>query len=473
MLRGRASRIRRALRVGAVAGLTACGAEATEPGEGSDHDAAPAVSEAAEAPPDAAVPPVFPDSVRSLRLTRSITVRLEPREDSPKLGTVARDIHVGYQGAVGAPGCEGRWIEIEPRGFVCEVYLEPSEREPHGVELPKLAPGELVPGRYGRIVGDDARLVLAEDGAVVGEEPLRAKMTVRRYGEAVLDGIRHWRIGNGRYVAASSVRPQEPSRWRGVRLQDETGLDLPIAFALSGGRPGDWVPVYGDAAATERLRRVAPRTLVVPQETLRGADGEPLAVRIGEDEWVRADDLRMVEKVAPPPTTRPGERWIDLDLDRQTLVAYEGDLPVFATLVSSGTRKNETETGIYRVWIKFAETDMSGRMGESDAYSVATVPWTQFYAVDLALHTSYWHDRFGEKRSHGCVNLSPRDARFLYFWTQPDLPPGWSMANGLEEYPGSMVRVRSAADPSPEFRGYAARVAERRRGEDTTALVTD
>ncbi len=141
-------------------------------------------------------------------------------------------------------------------------------------------------------------------------------------------------------------------------------------------------------------------------------------------------------------------------------------MPIYATLISSGTRKNPTPTGIYRIWIKFSETSMSGRMGESDAYSVATVPWTQFFYDDFALHTAYWHDYFGQQRSHGCINLSPRDARFLYFWSDPQVPPGWSMGNASDATPGSMVRIRSAQDPQPAFQGRALRVYEARLAQE-------
>ena len=105
---------------------------------------------------------------------------------------------------------------------------------------------------------------------------------------------------------------------------------------------------------------------------------------------------------------------------------------------------------------------MNGQMGDEQPYSVATVPWTMFFAKDLALHTAYWHDRFGEPRSHGCVNLSPSDARRLYHWSSPDLPLGWSMAHGRPETPGSIVRIRSKAVPAPELVGYAKRVYEER-----------
>jgi hypothetical protein len=93
------------------------------------------------------------------------------------------------------------------------------------------------------------------------------------------------------------------------------------------------------------------------------------------------------------------------------------------------------------------------------------VPWTQFFysEEDLALHTAYWHDNFGQQRSHGCVNLAPRDARWLYYWSDPQVPPGWTSSTGVVESPGSVVRVRSAAVPEPEWKGYAKKVVEARQ----------
>ena len=407
-----------------------------------------------------ALPP-YPPHVRSLRLRRSIAVRLDPLPDAKRLGTVAQDTRVGYLSARVGPGCEGRWIEIEPRGWVCEALLEPTRRAPDGVELPRLARGELVPGSYGKVKGR-APILTLKDGAA-SERALNGAATVRRYDEKVIRGAVHWRIGPDQFVRASSIEPHEPSAWHGTRLGDETGLELPLGFALAEKNGLAPVPVYAEPAATTEVRKLERRTRVKPLETAPGPDGKPIAYRIGDGEWIRAADVRLAELTAPPPTTEPGERWIDLDLDRQVLVAYEGELPVYATLVSSGKKKTPTTTGIFRVWIKFAETDMSGQMADEEAYSVATVPWTQFYAKDLALHTTYWHDKLGLPRSHGCVNLAPIDARFLYFWSGPDVPPGWSMANGVVERPGSMVRVRSLADPDPAFQGYAMRVYEARK----------
>ena len=421
----------------------------------------PAGTQAADTP--AVVPglPAYPPHVKSLRLRRSVSVRMEPAAEAKRLGTVAQDTRVGYRSARLGPGCERRWIEIEPRGWVCESNLEATTKATIGVELPKLELGELVPGLYGKLA-KQAKIISWKDGKVLGEQALAGAATVKRYSETTLRGAPHWNIGQDRYVAAKAVTPHEPSTWRGVRLGDDTGRALPFGFALNPKAPLGAVQVWSDAAGTGKKRTIARRSVVELRETVEEA-GAVVAYRIGEGEWLRAGDVRVVRAAAPPPAIAPDERWFDIDLDQQTLVAYEGELPVYATLVSSGAKKTPSETGIFRVWVKFAETDMSGQMADEEAYSVATVPWTQYYAKDLALHTTYWHDKLGSARSHGCINLTPADARFLYFWSEPNVPPGWSMAHGVVERPGSIVRVRSAADPEPVFKGYATRVYEARR----------
>jgi hypothetical protein len=410
----------------------------------------------------AKVVPAFGPEVLGLWLKRSIVVRAQPSLDAEKLGTAAAHTTVGWRRAVKAAGCEERWIEIQPRGWVCEGYLEPRQKPPSGVELPKLAAGEHVPGTYGKVIVDDALMLIQEAGATVSSEPIMGSSTLRRRGTALIDGAPYWKVDGGGFVAESSLRLHEPSQYQGVHLQDGTGLDLPIGFTISSKRPGDWV-VVRDKSGGKRVQRLKPRSMVKILDVEKDADGKAKAYRIGEGMVVDATDMRIAKRTAAPPLIGAHERWFDVDLDSQVLVAYEGPLPVYATLISSGTRKNPTETGIFRIWIKFAETNMSGRMGESDAYSVAKVPWTQFYENDFALHTSYWHDRFGQQRSHGCVNLSPRDSRFLYFWSDPQVPMGWSMANGTIDVPGSIVRVRSSKDPEPEFKGYGLRVQEARR----------
>ncbi|MBT8493120.1 MAG: L,D-transpeptidase family protein [Deltaproteobacteria bacterium] len=409
----------------------------------------------------------YPAKVRSLRLTRSVAVHAGPAGDSPNLGTVARDTRVEVIQAKKGEGCDKRWIEIVPRGWVCESYLEPNKRAPRGLELPKLGRGTIVPGRFGKVVGGEpvAYKLPVDEGAMemVVSRKLEGSVTVREQGVRVVDGKTYWHIGGGEWLAQELVRIHQPARHRGVRVGDETGLSLPLAFAVDRKDPVRRVMAYPSAQAATGKRAVLARTVVEIHATHRAPDGSPVRYQIGADRWLGAGDVVFVDRAKPPPLTEPGERWVDIDLDAQTLVAYEGQTPVYVTFVSTGRRKHRTETGIFRIWIKFAETTMNGQMADEPSYSMATVPWTQFYAVDIALHTAYWHDKFGIPRSHGCVNLSPRDARFLYFWTDPNLPAGWSMAHGRVQHPGSMVRVRSKDDPEPEFKGYAKKVYEARK----------
>jgi hypothetical protein len=302
------------------------------------------------------------------------------------------------------------------------------------------------------------------DPRMVEDKPIIGSLTVRQYEELTVGGKVYWRIAQkgNEYVLKSAVHVHTPSQFMGTRMGDDTGLALPVAFVWP--RNG-WSQAWTYHKPNAIVNRQVPARMPVPiLEVSAGKDGKPVAYRVGDEEWMSPMDLRIFEPTAPPPLLKPSERWIDIDLDKQILVAFEGELPVYATLISSGIKDTPTQTGLYRVWLKESEADMKNLKAE-DPYSVSTVPWTQFFYPedDLALHTAYWHDGFGKPRSHGCVNLAPRDARWLYYWSDPQMPPGWTMSTGVVEAPGSVVRVRSVADPNPEWKGYAKKVVEARQ----------
>ncbi|HEX3594880.1 MAG TPA: L,D-transpeptidase [Polyangiaceae bacterium] len=79
----------------------------------------------------------------------------------------------------------------------------------------------------------------------------------------------------------------------------------------------------------------------------------------------------------------------------------------------------------------------------SQNFELRDVPWIQYFASGYAIHGAYWHDVFGIPRSHGCINLSPIDARLAFMWTEPQVPPGWHGINvGAETGEGTVVVVR-------------------------------
>ncbi len=484
------------MRVWAALLLLSCGgkdAPSTDPGP------APLVPKQPVNPNDRVTEPTpthaeFPDGTRSLELLRTVGVRLEPGDGAKRIGTIAVDTRVAWTRTQSGKGCTKNWIEIRPRGWICGDYVKPTTKPPFGREVPYLERGELVPGVYGKVTlpnsvtyvmekpkkekgrtrrgpvtkpSDIEKDPKSDTPKLVEGKPLVGSINVRQYDELVVDGKTYWKISqkDSEYVLGAAISRHRPSVYGGSRLGDDTGYAIPIAFV--------WPRVIGwqqagttyKALGGGQVRLLSARTAVPILETFSDkVTNKPIAYRIGAEEWIAAADVRMFNPAPAPALLEPGERWIDVDLDNQILVAFEGDVAVYSTMVSTGGKETPTDTGIYRMWLKESEADMKGLNGE-DPYSVATVPWTQFFSPEkgFALHTAYWHDQFGIKRSHGCINLAPRDARWLYFWSDPQVPPGWTMAAGVVEAPGSIVRVRTKDDPQPELRGYAKKVQEARQ----------
>ncbi|MEM1417766.1 MAG: L,D-transpeptidase family protein, partial [Myxococcota bacterium] len=241
-------------------------------------------------------------------------------------------------------------------------------------------------------------------------------------GEVERDGVRFVRTVRGEFVEARFVEAAEPTRHHGA--YDPEGLTLPLAFVYREG--AQLLVLDGEGAVPVGRADKYARAPVV--ETAEVAGEALVRVQPGAAEGafaLRAADVRVARAIARPAGIRPGAQWVHVDLARQVLVAYEGDRPVFATLVASGREGYETPSGLYRVRHEYVSTTMRGEDPVDGPYDVAEVPWTMYYHRSFALHGAYWHDGFGEVRSHGCTNLAPVDARFLFLWGAPELPAGW------------------------------------------------
>lgn len=107
------------------------------------------------------------------------------------------------------------------------------------------------------------------------------------------------------------------------------------------------------------------------------------------------------------------ERWIDVDLTNQSVIAYEGDTPVNTFIVSTGTWAHPTVTGQFHIYVKYRYTDMEG-----PGYYLPDVPYTMYFYDGYGLHGTYWHSNFGTPMSHGCINLRTEDAAWLYNWAK-------------------------------------------------------
>jgi hypothetical protein len=255
------------------------------------------------------------------------------------------------------------------------------------------------------------------------------------------------------FVPKDRVRPYPRSTFEGVALDAEH--TLPLAFFRKTDRPKYRREGGGAFAKTgERFVRLA-------SVGLTGAEAEEGGQAYLETRepgvWVLRDDACVARAAAEVPAmvraaTTGRRTWVDVSVLGGTLVAYEGDRPVFATLISPGRggvpvgdkdplETASTPTGTFRVDGKFVTATMVS--STNDLLVHTEVQYVQNFHGPHALHGAYWHDAWGERKSGGCINLSPLDAQRLFAWTEPPLPEGWYGQRSLPELgPATVVVVR-------------------------------
>lgn len=219
------------------------------------------------------------------------------------------------------------------------------------------------------------------------------------------------RINIDEYVRTENLQDiyNVVSTFTGV-LMPEEGLPYTMAWALvnmypareAGGNP------------TESLDFIPRYTRLYIYETVELDDGR--WYRVDQESWVHQYQVAKILPVANIPEDVDTPIWVSIDLYEQVLIAYEGDTPVFTTLISTGLPRWPTYEGLFHIYFRNPREYMTwGTVGD-DFYSLEEVPWTMFFDEGRAIHGAYWHDGFGYRRSHGCVNLAITDARWMYQW---------------------------------------------------------
>ena len=168
-----------------------------------------------------------------------------------------------------------------------------------------------------------------------------------------------------------------------------------------------------------------------------------------EQRWVRESHIRIADPGPPPEGLAPTERWLDINLHEQTLVAFDGHRAVYATLISSGKesrvkdKDHRTPVGEWKIREKHLTTTMDGDGTAAGdlPYSIEDVPYVMYFHQAYAVHGAFWHRNFGVQMSHGCVNLAPLDAKWVFFFTSPLLPRGWHGVWSRDGAPGSRVVI--------------------------------
>jgi hypothetical protein len=361
-----------------------------------------------------------------------------PNRASDRRGVSVPGATLPLFGARRGAGCTGRWWLVGPLGWTCSDGAVLAADEPGA---PPLTVGpEGLPHAYFFVGPEGASaypdLESAADGAPDRELDPGWAVAVVEHRDT--PGDRWARTTKGLWVAQRDLLAARPSAFHGERVEGGT---LDMAWVVAD-RANVW-------PSSDPSPRAKPKGFRVRFERVHVLEEAGASVRVGTDEWMRLHDLaRPAVSVPPSEVIRAGERWVDVDLATQTLVAYEGTHPVYATLVSTGRGPRGTDSatppGVHRIWVKILTSDMaSAEPDDPDAgYSLQEVPYVQFFDGAVGLHGTYWHRDFGRVHSHGCVNLAPIDARWLFDFTAPRLPRGWAAAYPTTTDEGTLVRVR-------------------------------
>lgn len=146
--------------------------------------------------------------------------------------------------------------------------------------------------------------------------------------------------------------------------------------------------------------------------------------RVKGDWYVKVDPLSVLplinigDKFQTATTTKTNKR-IVVDVSSEILTAYDGNIIFMQESISTGLELTPTSRGTFSIFKKTPSRYMQGPLpGVSDqVYDLPGVPWNLYFTHDGAvIHGAYWHDHFGHPYSHGCVNLSPDNAKKLYLW---------------------------------------------------------
>lgn len=228
-------------------------------------------------------------------------------------------------------------------------------------------------------------------------------------------------------VPTDRLRPIQGSDFHGYRIPQD--IDFPFAIVR---QPGASFFSFDPTTKKVKAAGLAPYRAAIKltgkQSFFRGR----LHYETEQGQWLSDRDASRLDPVKKMPAWGTnGEKWIDINVTKQTLALYEGTKAVYVTLVSTGEaglsdpeKSTATKRGIYRVHTKHITATMdSDVVGEE--FELRDVPYVQYFEANYALHGAYWHDRFGIPKSHGCINLAPEDARRIFFWTEPVVPDGW------------------------------------------------
>jgi lipoprotein-anchoring transpeptidase ErfK/SrfK len=312
--------------------------------------------------------PEFPKAERLGRVAVGmVELKMRPDPESPNLGVLYEDAVIPWLKEIAGARTAAvfnnqRWVET-PDGYIYGPYLQPVYNRPNQ-PVETLPPSSRGPGMW-------------------------VEVTVP-FAEAVLD-------------------KDEPSSNSWVEAKLQQGLPLRVYYSQT-----FWVDQIKTGDQGQKFYRLNPNYY-------GGVDML----------WVAAEALRPVTLDDLTPIHQDvTDKKIVVDVLHQLLSCYEGESEVYFARVSTGAKydmygnpvdKWATPVGMHRVERKYISLQMSG--GTTGAgYDLPGIAWTSVFATGgVAIHSTFWHNNYGDPVSHGCVNCTPEDAKWIFRWIMPEV----------------------------------------------------
>lgn len=428
-------------------------------------------------------------------LSKQTIVRSEPNSQARILGFVRTGALLQRAKIPsGHSGCKEGWYRVEPEGYVCAGQTATLDPEHPIMALASLQPDRSLsmpypygqsryptPPLYTRIPTQEQQRVAEQDlshhlskkfgdlWADSADTPPPSLLAAgekipRPYGYPILerDYMTGYAVGSSAFafidlfeaegrrwgltadlslLPLDRLTPVKASEFSGKVLKGNE--DLPLAFVRA---QHEYLYEGSPEAGTLRpTRKIAYREAFhLTGRKVKFHGNQFHETREGAFLKEHARLVRIEPRESVPKGVKGDRSWIEVSILRQTLVAYRGQTPVFATLVSTGRdglgdpeTTHSTVQGVFLIHTKHVTSTMSGDEAD-DQFDLRDVPYVQFFHGGYAFHSAFWHDSFGQPLSHGCINLSPDDARHLFSITDPPVPRRWHSALSRE---GSLVYI--------------------------------
>jgi hypothetical protein len=395
---------------------------------------------------------------------RSLSIHADASLKGKWIGTLAAGDSVALRDepARPVPGCRSV-VAVAPRGYACadDDAATLDGADPVWLALRAHAPDYASPWPYSYGESRGARRHRSLPDVETPSWPaslldpraaIAPRSTVAWIDEVDSGGTPFLRASDMSFVRKDRVAPFDQVPFHGVALGE--GARLPIAF-------------FKHAPHT-RYRRDADGRLIATRDTwprlawvaLTGQNEKHGRATFWETReegaWIDARDAAVVAPEVGAPEG-PHDTWIEVAALQGWLVAYDGDTPVYATMISAGklgaARPDPdrephqppatTPIGTFRIKEKLLTATLQSDLDDGTEFVHAEVPWSQRFFDKYLLHTAYWHDQWGEGHSGGCVNLSPVDAKWLFAWTEPKVPEGWHAVRAADgdDHPATLVVI--------------------------------